>query len=67
VWTRNYGYDAWGNGWVTANSGVYLDSNTPGGSSNFDTNNRLNAATWTYDSAGNQLTTGSGSFSKTYL
>jgi hypothetical protein len=28
-WTRNHGYDQYGNGWVTANSGVPLSPSTP--------------------------------------
>jgi RHS repeat-associated protein len=56
-WTRNYGYDNWANGWVTANSGLTLASTTPfctSTCSNFDTNNRLNIMSSAYDVAGNQ-------------
>jgi RHS repeat-associated protein len=53
-WTRNYGYDNWANGWVTANSGLTLASTTPVASSNFDANNRLNIMSSAYDVAGNQ-------------
>ncbi len=56
-WTRNYGYDEWGNGWVTLNSIVPLDPRTPVGSSNFDTKNRLNIDGAVYD---NGATAGPG-------
>jgi len=51
---------------VSANSGLPLDPTTPLGSANFDAKNRLNSATWVYDAAGNQKTTGPGSLSNTY-
>ena len=28
-WSRNFGYDQWGNMWVSGNSGVPLAGNTP--------------------------------------
>ena len=63
-WTRNYGYDAWANGWVTTNSGLTLNSFTPVGSSNFDANNRLLIQGSTYNAAGNQTVI--GGFGNTY-
>jgi len=63
-WTRNYGYDEWGNGWVTLNSIVPLDPRTPLGFSNFDTNNRLNIDGAAYNAAGNQ--TAIAGYSNTY-
>jgi YD repeat-containing protein len=40
-WSQTYGYDAYGNRWVSANSGVPLSPFTPIVSTNFDSNNRL--------------------------
>ena len=57
-WSRNFGYDTYGNMWVTANSGVALMGNTPTGSTTsstaFTANNQINASS--YDAAGNQTT-----------
>ncbi len=51
-YTRSFGYDAYGNSWVTRNSGVGLAGNTP-------TSNVFNGANqradMSYDTAGNQL------------
>jgi RHS repeat-associated protein len=58
VWTRNYGYDAWANGWVTANSGLPLNPFTPVASSNFDGNNRLGIQNSAYNTGGNQTAIG---------
>jgi RHS repeat-associated protein len=58
VWTRNYGYDAWANGWVTANSGLPLNPFTPVASSNFDANNRLGIQNSAYNTGGNQTAIG---------
>jgi RHS repeat-associated protein len=58
VWTRNYGYDAWANGWVTANSGPPLNPFTPVASSNFDGNNRLGIQNSAYNTGGNQTAIG---------
>ena len=58
VWSRNYRYDAFGNGWVWASSGQSLDSDTPQASSNFDANNRLQINQTSYDNAGNQTAIG---------
>jgi len=53
-WTRNFGYDRWGNAWVSGNTGIPLAGNTP--TSNVFTNgkNQINNGT-TYDGAGNQI------------
>jgi RHS repeat-associated protein len=51
-WSRSFGYDQYGNGWVTANGGVPLAGNTP--TSNVYTGaNRINGQS--YDAAGNML------------
>jgi RHS repeat-associated protein len=54
AWARNYGYDAYGNGWVTTNTGVSLDPNTPQGAAAYDAQNRLHVNGASYDNAGNQ-------------
>jgi YD repeat-containing protein len=41
AWSRSYGYDAWGNGWVSANAGLDLSSFTPTSASNFNSSNQL--------------------------
>ncbi len=64
TWTRNYGYDEWGNGWVALNSILPLDPTTPTASSNFDANNRLNIDGAAYNAAGNQ--TAIAGFTNTY-
>jgi RHS repeat-associated protein len=51
-WSQSYGYDRWGNRWVSASTGYTLSSLTPTGSGAFNTaNNRLFASG--YDNAGN--------------
>ncbi|MGH9583950.1 MAG: hypothetical protein ACRD4O_13550, partial [Bryobacteraceae bacterium] len=52
-WSRSYGYDPWGNMWVTGNSGVSPAGNTPT-SDVYNGANRINSAG--YDAAGNDLT-----------
>jgi RHS repeat-associated protein len=65
-WTRNYNYDAYGNGWVSYNSGLTLSPFTATGtttsSSNFASNNQLSIANSAYDLAGNQTTIGGYTF-----
>ncbi|MEK6322106.1 MAG: RHS repeat-associated core domain-containing protein [Acidobacteriota bacterium] len=52
-WSQTYGYDRWGNRWVSASTGYTLSSLTPTASGAFNTaNNRLFASG--YDTAGNQ-------------
>src|SRR5438105_11465269 len=51
-WSQTYGHDAYGNHWVSANSGVVLSSFTPVVSTNFDAKNRLQIQNATYDTAG---------------
>jgi len=53
-WTRNYSYDQYGNGWVTANSGVPLSPSTPQNASNYNAQNQLLINSAAYDAAGNQ-------------
>jgi RHS repeat-associated protein len=67
-WSRTFGYDAYGNMWVSANSGVPLDSFTPTTQSWINAaNNRLvNASLGIgYDNDGN-LTSMSSSMTATY-
>ena len=65
-WTRNYNYDAYGNGWVSYNSGLTLSPFTATGtttsSSNFASNNQLSIANSAYDLAGNQTAIGGYTF-----
>ena len=63
-WSRNYGYDNYGNRWVSVNSsgGVTLDPFTPVAASNFDTSNRLQIQNSDYDAAGNQKQIGGYAF-----
>jgi RHS repeat-associated protein len=52
-WSQTYGYDRYGNRWVSASVGYTLSSLTPQSSSAFNTaNNKLIASQ--YDNAGNQ-------------
>jgi RHS repeat-associated protein len=52
-WSRGFGYDAYGNMWVTGSSGVALAGNTP--TSNVYNGNNQMAGTG-YDAGGNQVT-----------
>lgn len=57
-WTRNFGYDQFGNMWVTtpaSQQGIALFGNTPT-SNVYATNNQISGGS--YDSSGNQLTVG---------
>ena len=63
-WSQTYGYDAYGNRWVSANSGVPLNSFTPTVSTNFDSSNHLLSGSATYDASGDQKTI--GGFSNTF-
>ncbi len=57
--SRSYGYDAWGNRWVSANTGLFLNPFTPTVSTNFSSaTNRLGIQGSTYDNAGNQTAIG---------
>lgn len=52
-WSQSYGFDRWGNRWVSASPGFTLSGLTPTSSGAFNTaNNRLFASG--YDNAGNQ-------------
>jgi RHS repeat-associated protein len=59
-WSQGYGYDAYGNRWVS--SGTTLYSFTPTAQSDFNSTNQLTQAGATYDSAGNQKTIGGYGF-----
>jgi RHS repeat-associated protein len=52
-WSRNFGYDAYGNMWVAGNTGVILAGNTPTSQSQFTSNNQI--AGNAYDAACNLL------------
>ncbi len=51
-WTRGFGHDFWGNGWVSAASGIAPAGNTPTSNVFSSANNRISSAS--YDAAGNQ-------------
>ncbi len=54
TWSRNFGYDQWGNMAVTGNSGVPFNGLTPYGSGQYNTaNNRLVSGLVAYDASGN--------------
>jgi RHS repeat-associated protein len=61
-WSRNLGYDAYSNMWVTSNTGVSLSGLTP--TSNVFSSNR--ASTNTYDAAGNVTALGSSNSTALY-
>jgi RHS repeat-associated protein len=61
-WSRDFGYDAYGNMWVTANTGVSLNGITP--TSNVYSNNRM--STNTYDASGNVTALGSSNSTALY-
>jgi RHS repeat-associated protein len=64
-WSQSYGYDAYGNRWVSASSGYTLSSFTPTTSSFFDAYNRLNLTVGSaYDNPGNQ--TQQGGYTQAY-
>lgn len=58
-WSQTYGYDAYGNRWVT---GTTLSSFTPMAQSNFNSSNQLMIQGSSYDAAGNQQVIGAYSF-----
>ena len=62
AWARTYGYDTWGNRWVAAGSGPYMDPFTALGASNFNAQNQLVLGTAQYDPAGNQTRMGDYTF-----
>ncbi|MCL5746513.1 MAG: RHS repeat-associated core domain-containing protein, partial [Acidobacteria bacterium] len=64
VWSRVFGYDPWGNGWVETGSGVAIDPFTPRNGSWFNGQNRLvNAGlNINYSSSGNQTAIGAYTF-----
>jgi YD repeat-containing protein len=51
-WSRNFGYDQWGNMWVSGWSGIGLAPNTPGPQTVF-ANNQIKSQGFVYDNAGN--------------
>ena len=61
-WSRRFGYDQFGNMWVTANSGVSLNGLTP--TSNIFSNNQ--ASNSTYNAAGNVTVLGPSGTQITY-
>jgi YD repeat-containing protein len=60
-WSQSYGYDAYGNRWV---SGGYIQDSafTPQAQSNFDAGNHLLIQNTAFDNAGNQTTKGGYTF-----
>jgi len=62
VWSRNFGYDQQGNGWVSSWSAMSPSSFTPVSSNWFNAQNRLTGMGATYDAAGNQLAIGGYGF-----
>ncbi len=62
AWTRNYGYDPRGNGWVSSWTGVSPATFTPTGQTNFDGNNRLVLQGSGYDGAGSPSAIGGYGF-----
>jgi uncharacterized protein RhaS with RHS repeats len=52
-WSRTFGYDEWGNMWLTGSSGVPLAGNTPTSNVYNPANNQISGQA--YDAAGNQL------------
>jgi YD repeat-containing protein len=61
-WAQAYGYDIYGNRWVTSPSPTTVE--TPTGSAAYLSNNRING--WGYDSAGNLLSIANLAKSFTY-
>ena len=54
-WSQSYGYDRFGNRWVSANGTLPMDPRTPDSQSDINAaNNRLTGANYAYDAAGNQ-------------
>jgi YD repeat-containing protein len=62
TWSQGYGYDLYGNRWVSSTSGVSASAFTPISSSNFNAANRLHVNNATYDNAGNQSAVGGFAF-----
>ena len=52
--SETYGYDQWGNRWVSATSGLQTQAKTPVASGAFDARNRLSTSFAAFDEAGNQ-------------
>jgi RHS repeat-associated protein len=58
-WSQSYGFDRFGNRWVSANGTLPMDPRTPDSSSDINaTNSRLTGSNYGYDLAGNQTTYG---------
>lgn len=63
TWSQGYGYDRYGNRWVSAEAPSGLSTAfTPVASSNFDGNNRMIKNSATYDSGGRQSAIGGYGF-----
>jgi len=74
VWSRGFGYDLRGNGWVTSWTGIQPDNFTPRSASWFDAKNRLtqttvNAAsvTYAYDGEGRRVKRTAGGQTTVYV
>jgi RHS repeat-associated protein len=59
-WNQTYGYDAYGNRWVTG--GTTLSTFTPTTATNYPSNNQLSIQGSSYDAAGNQTAIGGYTF-----
>jgi RHS repeat-associated protein len=59
-WSQGYGFDQYGNRWVSSSTGYATTPFTPVDSSNFDSHNRYTKPDRGYDAAGNQTQMGSG-------
>ncbi len=62
AWSQTYGYDGYGNRWVSTSTGLPTNSFTPTVSTNFDTLNRLQVQNTQYDGAGNLVVIGGYTF-----
>ncbi len=65
-WSRQFGYDAYGNMNVTGNSGTTLNPDMPGPAATYNTKNQRSDATYSYDSAGNLQSIQVGQVALTY-
>ena len=61
-WSQTYGYDNYGNRWVSASTGLGVDPFMPTVATNFNLLNRLDVMSSEYDAAGNQKKIGGFDF-----
>ena len=61
AWSRGFNFDQYGNGWVSAATGISASSATPQSQSAYDTStNRMNGNGW--DAAGNETSVGAAGY-----